>query len=124
VRIFKTRAFGRFARKERISDAALCEAIDRAERGLVDADLGGHVIKQRVARPSQGRSGGYRTLVAFRIETRAVFLHGFAKSEQDNISDDELKELRKAAGEVLGWSDEDVATLLDGGKWTEVMCDD
>jgi hypothetical protein len=124
VRIFKTRAFGRFARKERISDAALCEAIDRADRGLVDADLGGHVIKQRVARPSQGRSGGYRTLVAFRIETRAVFLHGFAKSEQDNISDDELRELRKAAGEVLGWSDEDVATLLDGGKWTEVMCDD
>jgi hypothetical protein len=124
VRIFKTRAFGRFARKERISDAALCEAIDRADRGLVDADLGGHVIKQRVARPSQGRSGGYRTLVAFRIGTRAVFLHGFAKSEQDNISDDELRELRKAAGEVLGWSDEDVATLLDGGKWTEVMCDD
>ena len=124
MRIFKTRAFGRFARKERISDAALCEAIDRAERGLVDADLAGYVIKQRVARPSQGRSGGYRTLVAFRIETRAVLLHGFAKSEQDNISDDELKELRKAAGEVLGWSDEDVATLLDGGKWIEVMCDD
>ena len=124
MRSFKTRAFGRFARKERISDAALCEAIDRAERGIVDADLGGHVIKQRVARPGQGRSGGYRTLVAFRIETRAVFLHGFAKSEQDNISDDELKELRKAAGEVLGWSDDDVATLLDGGKWMEVMCDD
>ena len=124
MRIFKTRAFGRFARKERISDAALCEAINRAERGLVDTDLGGHVIKQRVARPGQGRSGGYRTLVAFRIETRAVFLHGFTKSEQDNISDDELKELRKAAGEVLGWSDDDVATLLDGGKWMEVMCDD
>lgn len=124
MRIFKTRAFGRFARKERISDATLCEAINRAERGLVDADLGGHVIKQRVARPSEGRSGGYRTLVAFRIETRAVFLHGFAKSEQDNISDDELRELRKAAVEVLGWSDADVTTLLDGGKWTEVMCDD
>ena len=124
MRIFKTRAFGRFARKERISDAALCDAFERAERGLVDADLGGHVIKQRVARPSQGRSGGYRTLVAFRIETRAVFLHGFAKSEQDNISDDELKELRKAASEVLRWSDENVATLLEGGKWMEVMCDD
>ena len=124
MRIFKTRAFGRFARKERISDAALCDAIERAERGLVDADLGGHVIKQRVARPNQGRSGGYRTLVAFRIETRAVFLHGFAKSEQDNISDDELKELRKAASEVLRWSDENVATLLEGGKWMEVMCDD
>ena len=124
MRIFKTQAFGRFARKERIADAALCQAIDRAERGLVDADLGGNVIKQRVARPGQGRSGGFRTLVAFRIETRAVFLHGFSKSDQDNISDDELQGLRKAAVEVLGWSDEDVATLLDGGKWTELMCDD
>ena len=75
MRIFKTRAFGRFVRKERISDAALSEAIGRAARGLVDADLGGHVIKQRVARPGQGRSGGYRTLVAFRIETRADALH-------------------------------------------------
>jgi hypothetical protein len=122
VRIFRTRAFGRFARKERVSDAALCEAINRAERGLIDAELGAHVIKQRVARPGQGRSGGYRTVVAFRIETRAVFLHGFAKSEQDNISDDELRELRKAAAQVLRWSDEDVAKLLEGGKWTEVIC--
>ena len=110
--------------QERIEGATLCEAIDRAERGLVDADLGGHVIKQRVARPGQGRSGGYRTLVAFQTATRAVFLHGFAKNERDNISDDELRMLRKAAGEVLGWSDKEVAKLLDAGKWTEVACDD
>ncbi len=60
-----TRAFGQFARKERLEDRVLCEAIERAERGIVDADLGGGVIKQRVARPGQGRSGGYRTLIAF-----------------------------------------------------------
>jgi hypothetical protein len=122
VRVFKTRAFGRFARKERIGDALLCEAIARAERGVVDADLGGHVIKQRVARPGQGRSGGYRTLIAYRSKTRAVFLFGFAKNEQDNIDDDELKELRKAAGEMLSWSGDAVAALVAGGKWMEIDC--
>jgi len=124
VRVFKTRAFGRFARKERIGDALLCEAIERAERGIVDADLGGHVIKQRVARSGQGRSGGYRTLIAYRSPARAVFLFGFAKADQDNIDDNELRELRKAAAEMLGWNDEEVAALLAAGKWMEIVCDD
>lgn len=124
MRIFKTRAFGRFARKERIGDALLCEAIARAERGVVDADLGGHVIKQRVARPGQGRSGGYRTLIAYRSKTRAVFLFGFAKNDQDNIDDDELKELRKAAAAMLSWSDDEITALVAGGKWMEIDRDD
>ena len=54
VRIFKSRWFQRFARKERISDAALRNAVARAERGQIDADLGGDVIKQRIARPGEG----------------------------------------------------------------------
>ncbi len=124
MRIFTTRAFGRFARKERIEDAQLCDAIARADRGLIDADLGGHVIKQRVARPGQGRSGGYRTLIAYRSKTRSVFLFGFAKNDQDNIDDDELKNLRKAAAEMLSWTDDDVAVLVAAEKWKEVECDE
>ena len=124
MRVFRTRAFGRFARKERLADATLCEAIKRAERGLLDADLGGQVIKQRVARPGQGRSGGYRTLIAYRSTTRAVFMFGFAKNDQDNVSDDELAELKKAAALMLGWSAKEVEALVKGGKWTEVVCDD
>ena len=123
MRVFKTRAFARFARKERIGNATLCEAIERAERGVVDADLGGQVIKQRVARPGQGRSGGYRTLIAYRSATRSVFMFGFAKNDQDNIDSNELTELRKAAAEMLGWTDNKVVTLVDGGKWTEIDCD-
>ena len=123
MRVFKTRAFARFARKERIGDAALCEAIERAERGVVDADLGGQVIKQRVARPGQGRSGGYRTLIAYRSATRSVFMFGFGKNDQDNIDSNELTELRKAAAEMLGWPDNEVVTLVAGGKWTEIDCD-
>ena len=99
MRVLKTKGFARFARSERISDASLSEAVRRAEHGLVDADLGGGVIKQRVARPGQGRSGGYRVLIAYRTKARAVFLFlfGFAKSAQANIEDDELATLREIA---------------------------
>ena len=66
MRVFKTKEFARSARRETIRDATLLEAASRAERGLIDADLGGGLIKQRVARPGQGRRSGYRTLMAFR----------------------------------------------------------
>jgi len=72
MQVFKTRWFGRFARQERIADAGLREAIERAKRGLVDADLGGGLIKQRVARQGRGRSGGYRALIAYRLGRRRV----------------------------------------------------
>jgi hypothetical protein len=91
VRIFKTRWFIRFARSERISDRRLSDAVERAKRGLIDADLGGGVIKQRLGRPGQGRSGGYRVLIAYRAGHRAVFLYGFAKRERENIEPDELR---------------------------------
>ena len=80
MRIFKTKWLLRYARRERIADRSLSEAIERAGRGLIDADLGGGIIKQRVARSGQGRSGGYRMLVAYREGTRAVFLYAFAKN--------------------------------------------
>ena len=97
MRIFKTKLFARFARRERIKDGALCEAIERAEKGLVDADLGGGVIKQRIPREGQGRSGGYRTLLAFRSKDRRSFCSGFAKSDRGNIDPEELDVLRTIA---------------------------
>ncbi len=102
----------------------LCEAIERAERGNVDADLGGGIIKQRVARPGQGRSGGYRTLIAFRSQTRAVFLFGFAKSDLDNIDDADLKRLREAAAELLTWTEDEADAMVDAGNWTEIGKDE
>jgi hypothetical protein len=120
VRVFKTRGFSRFMRKEGITDDALHDAVARAERGLIDADLGSGVIKQRVPRPGQGRSGGFRTLIAFKAAERSVFLFGFAKNDQGNIDAGELKTLRKASSEMLGWSEEQVAAMLASGAWTEV----
>lgn len=74
MRVFKTKWMARYARRERITDRSLREAIERAGRGTIDADLGGGIIKQLLARSGQGRSGGYRTLIAYRSGTRAVFL--------------------------------------------------
>ena len=118
--VFKTRAFMRFARKERIADEALRDAIARAERGLVDAHLGGGVIKQRIARPGEGRSGGFRAIIAFKAAERSVFVFGFAKSDRDNVGPGELNMLRKAAAEMLSWKKEQVAAMVATGAWTEV----
>ena len=108
MRVFKTKSFVRYARREQIRDQGLCDAIKRAECGLVDADLGGGVIKQRVPRAGQGRSGGYRMLIAYRSGDRAVFLYGFAKNERDNIGDDELTTLKEIAE---AWLKADTAHL-------------
>lgn len=123
TRILMNRWFQRFAAKERIGSQALIEAIERANRGLIDADLGGGVIKQRVARPGQGRSGGYRTLILFRVGTRAVFAFGFAKSDQANIAPADLALLKDAASMTLGLTEDDIARLVTTGQLIEVLRD-
>ena len=123
MRLFKTRDFARFARKEGVTDAQLCEAIERAERGLIDADLGSGVIKQRVARPGKGRSGRNRTLIAYRTEARAIFLYGFAKNAKANVTTAELAALRRLAAEYLGYDTKQVEAHLKNDAWTEVICD-
>ena len=124
MRVFKNSRFHKFARKEKISDAMLCEAVERAERGLIDADLGAGLIKQRVARPGAGKSGGFRTLVFFRAETRAVFAFGFAKSDMANLDDAEEAYLKKAAKLVLGFADAQMDAEVAAGRMFEVNCDE
>jgi hypothetical protein len=119
-RIFKTKWFQRFARKERIEDEALLEAAGRAEKGLIDANLGGGVIKQRIARRGEGKSGGYRTIIIFRQGDRAVFMYGFAKSKRADIRPGEEKEFKEAAKHILGLTDKQFAELLGRGDFVEV----
>jgi hypothetical protein len=121
VTIYKLRAFARFACSEDISDESLGEAIARAARGLVDADLGGGLIKQRVARKGQGRRGGHRVMIAFRAMDFAVFLFGFAKSTQENVDDRQLDLLR---GFAAAWLSADAATIkraVEQGELLEVL---
>ena len=123
MRVFVTKQFDRFARTERISDRKLCEAIDGAERGLTDADLGGGLVKQRAARQGQGRSGGFRTVIAYRRLGRAVFLHGFAKNERDNIDADDLARVKKLAAIYLAASIKELEAWCEEGELKEVTCD-
>ena len=101
MRVFKSRSFERFARSEGIGDAALAKAIRDAGKGLIDADLGGGLIKLRLARKGGGKSGGFRTLIAYRTKVRAVFLFGFAKSERANVSAAQIADLKQVAAEIL-----------------------
>lgn len=95
MRVFKNRAFSRFADRNDITDEDLCDAVQRATRGLIDADLGGGVVKQRIARKGEGKSGGFRSMILFKEKNRAVFVHGFAKKDLGNVSPKELKALKK-----------------------------
>jgi hypothetical protein len=124
MRVFKTRWFTRFANREDIDDDRLTDAIARAERGLIDADLGGGLIKQRVARPGKGKSGGYRTLIAYRAGDHAVFLFGFAKNERDNVSSSQLALLKDLAAEIWLRGDRYLAEELDQGRLEEVQSDE
>jgi len=122
MRVFKTKPFTRFASREGITDEELCEAVYQAERGLIDADLGGGVIKQRLAREGQGKSGGFRSILLFRRGSKAFFVYGFAKSDRDNIRRDELKVFRKLAGEMLTLDDKALAVAMRNGTIMEIEC--
>jgi hypothetical protein len=124
MRIFKTRWFARFVRHERIADTSLIEAIARAERGLIDADLGGGLIKLRVARQGQGRSGGYRMMIAYRAKDRAVFFYGFAKSDRENLNQNELLTARKVAADFLAMDADGLAKAIEEDEIEEVKNDE
>lgn len=124
TRIFKLKGFVRFQRKERLSDATLRKAVVSVEAGLIDADLGGGLVKQRLPRAGQGKSGGYRTVIAFRRGDRAVFLYGFGKNERSNIDADELDEFKRLARGFLELTAQQIARLITDGELMEVKDDE
>jgi hypothetical protein len=124
MRVFKTKSFNRFARKEGLEDSLLLEAAANAVAGRVDADLGGGVIKQRIARKGGGKSGGFRTILLFRSGSHVFFVFGFAKSERANISKDELAAFRKLADILLTLGPERLGSAVEAGELIEVSDSD
>lgn len=124
MKVFNTKSFGRFARKEALDDATLLEAAADAAAGRIDADLGGGVIKQRVARKGGGKSGGFRTILLFRRGSHVFFVFGFAKSERANISKDELAAFRKLADSLLSLGPEQLKSAVAAGELIEVTDND
>lgn len=121
MRIFKVRWFHRWARKERLVDQAIREAVREMEQGLVDANLGGHLYKKRVAAAGRGKSGSWRTIVAYRTEGRVFFMYGFAKNERSNIKEDELRLFKLLASELVAHDDRMLSRLIEAGELYEVM---
>ena len=123
-RIFKTRYFSRWMRKTDLTDKALCAAVSEMETGLIDADLGGGVVKKRVALPGRGKSGSARTLVATNKGNRWFFVFGFEKSERANISKKELEALQNTATDLLRLNSNQLDAHVDNEALQEICHDD
>jgi hypothetical protein len=122
-RVFKTKDFAKFSAKAGLSDAALCQAVIEMEQGLIDADLGGGVVKKRVALPGRGKSSSSRTIVAHRKKSHWFFVYGFEKSDRANITDREKVALQKMATDLFAYSDTDLDDLVTGKNLLEI-CND
>ena len=119
--VLKSKAFARFQKKARITDTDLWSTAQDVERGVVDADLGGGVIKQRIARSGAGKSGGSRSIILFRHGSRAVYVYGFEKKDRANIEADELEAFRELAAVILGYTDAELAERVRDGALLKVQ---
>jgi hypothetical protein len=122
--VYKTRWFERWARKQDLEDFRLCAAVREIVAGLYDADLGGGLVKKRIARPGKGKSGGFRTLIATNKGNRWIFVYGFPKNERSNIEKDEEDALKELAEELLSLTLEEIEIIKDEGKLFEVNCNE
>jgi hypothetical protein len=119
-RVFKTRHFNRWMRKTELTNPALCKAVAEMADGLIAADLGGDVLKKRVALPGRGKSGGVRTLVATRRGIRWFFVFGFEKNDRASISDVELEGLQVLASDLLSRTGRQLDEAVEEGALLEI----
>lgn len=118
--VLKTRHFHDWQEKERIPDESLCAAVDEMSRGLIDAVLGGGLVKKRVARSGAGKRSGFRTLLATNRNDKWFFVYGFAKNERDNIENRELQALKKLASALLDMDATTIDKLLADEELKEI----
>lgn len=124
MQAFKTKAFAKWASGEGLDDEALASAVAEMEQGLIDARLGGQVVKKRVALPGRGKRGGARTLVAFKEDDKVFFIFGFAKNERANVSDHELQALKLLAKELLNYPAATLTKAVDADELIEIEVKD
>ena len=118
---FKVKTFERWMRKAGLTDAMLRVAVEEMSRGLIDASLGGHLVKKRVARTGFGKRGGYRTIVAKKVDQHWFFLFGFEKSERSNIDQVELRVLQEIGETLLAFTEAELNGALQSGELLEIM---
>ena len=110
--------------KERLTEECLKNGVRLLESGQCDADLGGGVYKQRLARAGEGKSGGYRVLICFRRGTRSFFMYGFPKSSRENISASEKNDLKKLAKILFAMTDEQLDEKVKAGAFQELKSEE
>ena len=120
VRILKTRCFTLFARKNQIADQKLCDAIKEVESGIIDAELGGGLLKKRIAREGEGKSGGYRTIILYRRGKKAFFIFGFRKSKLNNIDQQDLKDSEELARQLDKMTEAQIDVSIENGELTAI----
>jgi hypothetical protein len=123
VRTFKAKEFARFTRRERIADETCARRSTVPQSGLIDANLGGNLIKQRGARPGQGRSGGYRTVVVWGAGQHSFFVYGFGKSRKADLTPKELVAYQRLGRLLLGYDDNALKRAVTAKELVELTCD-
>jgi hypothetical protein len=118
--IYKTRHFARWARKSGLNDSLLETAVLEIQSGLLEADLGGGIVKKRIALPGRGKRGSTRILLATNRDDRWFFVFGFEKNERENISDNELATLKMLAKDLLGMTAAQITVAIGEGSLVEV----
>lgn len=120
MRVFQTKWFARWAAKEGVLEQALRDAVFEMERGLIDAYLGGQVVKKRIGVGARGKRGGVRTILAFQLKDKAIFVYGFAKNQRDNIEGGELQALKKLAAHLLAYDRKTLDKAIQAQELIEV----
>jgi len=120
MRVFKTRTFQRWAGKAGVTNATLLGAVAEMKRGLVDADLGSNLFKQRVPLPGRGKSGSTRTIIATRFAGVLFFIYGFEKNQRDNISKKDFEAFKTVGILLLELSAEKLALAIEHGELKEI----
>jgi len=117
----KTRTFHRWQKKTRVPDATLQAVLLEIQAGLIDADLGGGVVKKRVPIEGRGKSGGARTIIATNNADRWIFVFGFEKNQRSNITPTELEALQLLAASLLSMSQQELQAAINDGTLTEIQ---
>lgn len=103
-----------------MNDSLLCNSVDEIMQGLIDADLGGNIIKKRVALPGRGKRGGARTLLATNMGSHWFFVFGFEKNVRGDIEADELSALKRLARDLLRLTQQQLVEAASAGIITEI----
>lgn len=120
MKIYKIKDFDKWAKKAKLGDEILRDTADEIERGLIEADLGGHLYKKRVASSSRGKSGGFRILFVYKRSEKIIFIYGFGKNERANISYRDEVALKEHAKLLLAYSVSEVKRAIEAGELVEV----